>query len=110
MGESNTMLRSRTVSHFFIFGISFTLLSIPFITGMLRPSFGERNPYALFYAFFELPVTLLFSRAIDSLAEAVWDTPAPDQIDLMQFFVSLAFWALLGATIGWIKDLRGNTA
>ncbi len=104
------MLRSRTISYFLIFGIIFTLMSIPFFTGLLRPSFSERNPYALFYAFFELPVTLIFTSVFQSLAEAVWETPTIYQIDLMQFYISLAFWSLLGGIIGWISDVRGDQA
>jgi|SRR5713101_2085503 len=104
------MLKTRTLSHFLIFGIVFTLISIPFFTGMLHPSFTERNAYALFYTAFELPVTLIFSDVIHSLAEWLWDTPTVDQVDLAQFYFSLAFWSVLGAIIGWIRDIRGDQA
>src|SRR5437867_2962214 len=86
------MLRSRTLSYFLIFGIVFTLLSIPFFTGMLHPSFTDRNAYALFYAFFELPITLVFSSVIRSLAECLWENPTVEQADLAQFYFSLTFW------------------
>jgi len=104
------MLRSRTLYYFLIFVIVFTLLSIPFFTGMLHSLFTDRNAYALFYAFFELPITLIFSGVIRSLAEWLWDTPTVDQVDLAQFYFSLAFWSVLGAIIGWIRDIRGDQA
>ena len=102
------MWRSRTIIFFLIFGVIFTLLSIPFITGMMHPTFSEKNPYALFYAFCNLPVTMLFGGAITSFAEAVWGSPTLDQRDIMEFFVSLAFWSLWGAIIGWINDMKGG--
>ena len=102
------MLRSKTFILFLVFGIAFTLLSIPFISGMMRPSFGEKNPYALFYAFFNFPVTIVFGGAVTALSQAMWDAPTVEQRDLMEFFVSLAFWSLLGGVIGWIKDVRGG--
>ena len=102
------MFQNRAILYFIIFGIVFTLLSIPFFTGMMRPSFSERNPYALFYAFFNLPVTLPFKVVITSLASFIWDSPTIDQVDLTEFFVSLAFWSILGAIIGWVNGMRGN--
>ncbi len=104
------MLKSRILSYFFIFGIIFTFISIPFFTGLLRPSFSERNPFALFYTFFELPITLFFNGVIRSLAEEVWDDPTIYQIDLMQFYFSLAVWCVIGAIFGLISDIRGNRA
>lgn len=102
------MLRSRTVIFFLSFGIVFTLLSIPFVSGLMRPSFSGKNPYALFYAFFNFPVTAIFGGAVKSIAESIWDTPTLDQRDMMEFFVSLTFWSLLGAVIGWVNDMRGG--
>ncbi|HTK82955.1 MAG TPA: hypothetical protein VL633_11725 [Bacteroidota bacterium] len=103
------MLRSRTLKFFFAFGLVFTLLSIPFISGMMRPSFSGKNPYALFYAFFDFPVTAIFGGLVKSLADSMWDdAPTLNQLDTMSFFVSLAFWSLLGAVIGWVNDMRGG--
>jgi len=84
------------------------MFSIPFITGLMRPSFHERNPYALFYAFFNLPVTFPLSGVISSLAESIWETPTVEQKDLMEFYVSLVCWSLVGAIIGWVSDVRGS--
>ena len=84
------------------------MLSIPFLIGMMHPTFSEKNPYALFYAFCNFPVTMLFGGAITTFAKTIWETPTLDQRDMIEFFVSLAFWSLLGAVIGWISDIRGG--
>ncbi|HEV8537481.1 MAG TPA: hypothetical protein VGR15_01045 [Bacteroidota bacterium] len=104
------MFGSRTVSYFLLFAVGFTFMSIPFFTGLLRPTFDTPNPYALFYAALNLPVTLLLEGVISWCAKAVWDLPTVEQVDLMQFFVCLAFWSVLGGLIGLKKDLRGDQA
>ena len=102
------MFRHRTISYFLLFGIVFTLISIPFLTGVVRPSFTLRHPYSLFYAFFFLPFEGLFNEIITSLARALWDNPTSHQLDCAAFLVILVFWSLIGMIVGIVSDLRGN--
>lgn len=104
------MFGTRTFKYFVTFGIVFSLLAIPFFMGLMRPAFGVQNPYALFFAFFNSPVTFLLSGVIRSLAEFVWDSPTIQQVDKMELFISVAFWSVFGGIIGWINDVRGGLA
>ena len=106
--SEDNMFRHRAISYFLLFGIVFTLISIPYLTGVIRPSYTIRHPYALFYAFFFLPFEALFREIISSVAHALWESPAPHQLNLAAFFVVLLFWSLIGMVVGLVSDLRGN--
>ena len=100
------MLDRRAVTYFLLFSIVFTVFSMPFILGMMRPTFKERNPYSIFYAFCNLPVTFLLGGLIHSLAESLWDVPTTHQLDLTEYFISLIFWSIAGMILGFYKGVR----
>ena len=102
------MVRSRVVSYLLISAIVFTLLSLPFLTGMMRPTMAERNPYALFYSFLNFPVTYVLKDLIVSVAEIFWESPSTDQMDLIGIVFSGIFWSIVGSVVGFIVDLRSG--
>ena len=100
------MFRFRAFGHLLIFGIVFTVLSLPFIFGAMRPSFADNNPYAIFYSICNLPVTIFLTGTIKSFAEYLWVNPSLYQIDLAEYYVSVAFWSLFGFGFGIFKTIR----
>ncbi len=100
------MFSRRPITHLLLFALVFTAFSAPFLMGLMRPNFKERNPYSVFYAFFNLPVTLLFGNPIRSFAESLWDKPTKYQYDQAEFLVSLLFWSLVGMAVGFYRDYQ----
>jgi hypothetical protein len=100
------MLERRAVTYLLLFAIIFSAFSAPFLLGMMRPTFKERNPYSVFYAFCNLPVTFLLGGFIHSLSEYLWDVPTPHQFDLVEYVISLFFWSMVGMILGFYKDIR----
>ena len=102
------MLGHRVFIYFFMGGMCLTIAFLPFLFGMMTPGFVDRNPYALFFSMCNLPVTFALGGLIDWLGKYLWEYPNREQLVLSQFYVSVAFWAILGGIIGLVKDLRGN--
>ena len=98
------MLRSRAFTYFLLFGISLTILSIPFLTGVMRPIFDTHNPYTVIYGFLNLPITFTFKGFISYLAHLYWDAPTESDLDLISVLVSIVFWAVMGFVLGMFAD------
>ena len=103
------MLRRRSILYFLLFGVIFTIISVPFLSLDIQPEFTVRNPYALFYAFFFLPIEAILHDVITWLAQNVWGEEWKRNLDTAGFFVIMVFWSLLGMLIGLVSDLRGNS-
>lgn len=102
------MLGHRVFVYFFMSGICLTIAFLPFLFGMMRPGFIDSNPYAIFFSMCNYPVTFALGDVIDWFAKYLWEAPNKHQLVLSQFYVSLAFWSIVGGVIGLVKDLRGN--
>jgi hypothetical protein len=102
------MLGSRTIVYFLIWGIVVTIVFLPFLFGMMRPSFNDGNPYSILISMFNFPVTFAFGGVIEWLRISLGGPPDGHQAVLAQFYVSAAFWSILGGVIGLVRDIRGN--
>lgn len=103
------MLRRRTILYFLLFGVIFTLISVPFLSLDIQPEFTVRNPYALFYAFFFLPIEAMLHDVITWFARNAWGEEWTKHFDTARFLIVMMFWSLLGMVIGLVSDLRGNS-
>ena len=102
------MLQYRAVTYFIMLAIVFSIFSIPFLVGIMRPTFSEGNPYSIFYAICNFPATFLLRDLIQSVASYLYDSPTTHQMDLSEYYVSVVVWSLVGAVWGFVKDLRGG--
>ncbi|HLB00664.1 MAG TPA: hypothetical protein VJO14_04695 [Bacteroidota bacterium] len=102
------MLRHRVITYFLIWGICVTVAYLPFLFGLMLPSFIDRHPYSIFFSMFNFPVTFALGEVIRWLGEYIWQAPDRYQKVLSQFYVTVAFWSILGGTIGLIRDLTGD--
>jgi hypothetical protein len=103
------MFGHRSIVYFLIWGIVATVAFLPFLFGMMRPVFNDGNPYAIFISMFNLPVTFALGGVITWLGEYLFNAPDVQQAVIAQFYVTVAFWAILGGIYGLIRDLNGNS-
>lgn len=103
------MLGHRTIVYFLIWGITATVAFLPFLFGMMRPSFNDGNPYSILISMFNFPVTFALGGVIEWVGTSLFGTPNGHQAVLAQFYVTLAFWSILGGIIGLVRDLNGNS-
>ena len=103
------MLGHRAIVYFLIWGIVATITFLPFLFGMMRPSFSDGNPYSILISMFNLPVTLVLGGAIEWVGSSLFGRPDGHQAVLAQFYVTVAFWSFLGGGIGLVRDLNGNS-
>jgi hypothetical protein len=99
----------RFVVYFLLWGIIATIAFLPFLFGMMRPGFNGGNPYEVLITMFNFPVTFALGGVIDWLGEYLYNTPDPRQAVFAQFYVTVAFWSILGGGIGLVRDLNGNS-
>jgi hypothetical protein len=78
--------------------------------GLMSLSYSGTNAYGMFYMAFILPVKLAGADFVTAIAQVFWDEPTPAQIDRVMFLCSAFFWSLIGSVIGYVQDLRGNSA
>jgi len=102
------MLGSRTIVYFLIWGLVVTIVFLPFLFGMMRPSFNDGNPYSILISMFNLPVTFALGGVIEWVGSFLSGAPDVHRATLAQFYVSVAFWSILGGIIGLAKDIKGN--
>lgn len=100
------MLERRTLLYPVVFSIVFTTASLPFLLGMMRPAFEDKNPYALLYSFFNYPATILLDGFVHWFTTEMWGYPTFPQLQMTTFFTQMIFWTLIGMIIGFYKDLR----
>lgn len=103
------MLGSRTIVYFLIWGVVVTIIFLPFLFGMMRPSFNDGNPYSILISMFNLPVTFALGGVIDWVGTQLQPATDGRHAVLAQFYVSVAFWSILGGIIGLVRDLNGNS-
>jgi hypothetical protein len=94
--------------YFLIWGVVVTIVFLPFLFGMMRPSFNDGNPYSILISMFNLPVTLTLGGVIEWVKANLSGATDPQKAVLAQFYVSVGFWSILGGIIGLIRDLNGN--
>lgn len=102
------MLGHRTVVYTLIWGIIVTIAFLPFLFGMMRPSFTDGNPYSILFSMFNFPVTFALGGVIEWLGKYLYNSPDRQQAVFAQFYVTVAFWAIFGGIIGLVRDLNGN--
>jgi len=102
------MLGHRTFTYFLLWGICVTIAYLPFLFGMMLPSFIDRNPYSILFSMFNLPVTFALDGVIKWLGEYLWKDPNGRQMVISQCYVTVAFWSIFGGILGLIKDLTGD--
>jgi hypothetical protein len=103
------MFGHRTVVYFLIWGIVATVVFLPFLFGMMRPSFSDGNPYSILISMFNFPVTFALGGVIDWVGSYLYQAPSGQEAVLAQFYVTVAFWSILGGIIGLVRDLNGNS-
>jgi hypothetical protein len=103
------MFGHRTIVYSLIWGVVVTIAFLPFLFGMMTPSFNDGNPYSILISMFNLPVTFALGGVIEWLGTYLYQAPDGQQAVLAQFYVSVAFWSILGGTIGLVRDLNGNS-
>lgn len=102
------MLGHRVIVYFLLWGIVVSIAFMPFLFGMMQPTFIDRHPYSILFSMFNFPVTFALGGVIDWLGEYLFRTPSREQLVLSQFYVTVAFWAIFGGIIGLVKDLNGD--
>ena len=102
------MLRHRSITYFLLWGIGVTIAFLPFLFGMMLPSFIDRNPYSILFSMFNYPVTFALDGVISWLGEYLWNTPNRHQMVYSQFYVTVAFWSIFGGVLGLVRDLTGD--
>jgi len=102
------MLSHRSITYFLLWGICVTIAFLPFLFGMMLPSFTDRNPYSLLFSMFNFPVTFALDGVINWLGKYLWQVPSGREMVLSQFYVTVAFWSIFGGVIGLVKDLTGD--
>jgi hypothetical protein len=102
------MLNHRVITYFLLWGICVSIAFLPFLFGMMLPSFIDRNPYSILFSMFNFPVTFALGDVIRWLGEYLWQSPNGRQQVFSQFYVTVAFWSIVGGVIGLVKDLTGD--
>ena len=102
------MMGHRVIVYFLIWGVIVTIAFLPFLFGMMRPAFNDGNPYSILFSMFNFPVTFALGGVIDWLGKYLFESPDREQLVLSQFYVTVAFWSILGGIIGLVRDLNGN--
>jgi len=102
------MFRHRSITYFLFWGIGVTIAFLPFLFGMMLPSFVDRNPYSLLFSMFNFPVTFALDGVIRWVGEIIWQTPSKYETVLSQFYVTVAFWSIFGGVVGLVRDLTGD--
>lgn len=100
------MFQYRAVTYFLIVGMIFTILSTPFIAGVLQPAMALQNPYVFMYAVVTLPVIFILRDVISWVADLFWDTPSPENVQVTGIWIAGLFWSLFGSVMGQYKDVR----
>lgn len=103
------MMGHRSVVYFLVWGIVATVVFLPFLFGMMRPSFNDGNPYSILISMFNFPVTFALGSLIDWVGAYLFQSPDTHEVVLAQFYVTVAFWSILGGIIGLVRDLNGNS-
>ncbi len=102
------MFGHRVIVYSMIWGIVATIAFLPFLFGMMRPAFNDGHPYSILISMFNFPVTLALGGVIEWLGKYLFQNPDRSQLVLSQFYVTVAFWSILGGVIGLARDLNGN--
>ncbi len=100
------MLERRSLLYPVIFFILYTIASLPFLLGMMKPAFEDKNPYALLYSFFNYPAAILLDDIIHWLTVEIWEYPTVLQLKIASFAAYAGFWSFVGLMIGFYKDYR----
>jgi len=87
-----------------IVGLAFTLISLPFILGILEPSIHEGNLYSYFYVLANMPVIMLFGPIAQLFEKSIFNKLDTYYSNLLFIILALIFWVLVSFIIAVFVD------